>query len=277
MYYVYVYLDPRKRGNFKYTNISFECEPFYVGKGKADRFLKHLTENKRHYKNNKIKAILNAGLKPIIVKLYENLNEEDSFIKEMEVIKIIGRLDLNLGPLTNLTDGGEGHSGYKHSNEFKEKQSLRWTLHNPLHNSKTLEKMRESKKGKILTDEHKQRISDGVKFAFESNPDIVKRKNDGIKNARDKISNSVKKYQEMFGHPCKGMKLKDDIKNKIRLTLLSKESYYNYILKAESGEVFIFSKISEIDLPNINKMALRNALRQNKKYKGYEIIKELKR
>lgn len=32
-YYTYVYLDPRRPGNYEYGNFLFAYEPFYVGKG----------------------------------------------------------------------------------------------------------------------------------------------------------------------------------------------------------------------------------------------------
>jgi hypothetical protein len=40
------------------------------------------------------------------------------------MIKTIGRKDLELGPLCNLTDGGEGSSGYKHTSESLEKMKI---------------------------------------------------------------------------------------------------------------------------------------------------------
>ena len=40
-YYVYVYLDPRKSGKFKYAEMLFDFLPFYVGKGKGNRLYDH--------------------------------------------------------------------------------------------------------------------------------------------------------------------------------------------------------------------------------------------
>jgi hypothetical protein len=121
IYYVYIYLDPRKQGNFYYqeNNLSliFNYEPFYVGAGKNKRLYDHLQEAKRTHKNsykiNKIKAILNLGYEPIIYKLCENMSFNNSRLLEKYICKIIGRNDLQLGPLTNLTDGGEGVVGCK--------------------------------------------------------------------------------------------------------------------------------------------------------------------
>ena len=42
IFYVYVYLDPRKPGNYVYGEYSFDYEPFYVGKGSNGRCTIHL-------------------------------------------------------------------------------------------------------------------------------------------------------------------------------------------------------------------------------------------
>jgi len=121
-FYVYVYLDPRKSGQYKYGEYEFDYEPFYVGKGKGRRYKR--TDNRRsNYFKNKVNKIKEFGLKPLVIKLKENLNENNSFILEIELIKSIGRKDLNKGPLLNFTDGGEGSSGFKHSEKYKIKMS----------------------------------------------------------------------------------------------------------------------------------------------------------
>jgi hypothetical protein len=116
-YYIYIYLDPRKYGYYKYGEYKFDYEPFYVGKGKNDRCKIYYNRNK--YFKNKINKIIRCGLKPIIFKLYENLNENKSFEFEKKLIKEIGRIDLKTGSLINMTDGGEGTSGISEEERSK--------------------------------------------------------------------------------------------------------------------------------------------------------------
>lgn len=110
-FYIYVYLDPRKPGRFCYGGLEFEFEPIYVGKGHGDRMHHHLKKSlleNKNIKNNKINKILSEGYKPIIIKIFENLNEIQAYILEEEVIDKIGRVQKNTGPLVNMKDGGKG-------------------------------------------------------------------------------------------------------------------------------------------------------------------------
>jgi len=112
-FYVYVYLDPRKSGQYKYGEYEFNYEPFYVGKGKENR----INIKKNDHCERKINKIKRLGFETIRIKLKENIEENYSFEVEKELIKLIGRENLNEGPLTNETDGGEGPSGYKWTEE----------------------------------------------------------------------------------------------------------------------------------------------------------------
>jgi hypothetical protein len=49
--------------------------------------------------------------------IYDNLSWDEARNKEIELIKLYGRLDLKTGILCNLTDGGEGVTNYKHNEE----------------------------------------------------------------------------------------------------------------------------------------------------------------
>lgn len=117
MNYIYIYLNPFKKGEYSYPNgLSFEYEPFYVGVGVNNRYKMHIYEcnlKKDTKKASTIKEIKNRGKLPIIEKVYENLTTNEATSLEIDTIREIGRLDLEKGPLTNLTNGGDS-VGYKH-------------------------------------------------------------------------------------------------------------------------------------------------------------------
>lgn len=127
-YYVYAYLDPRKKGEFVYGDYKFQYEPFYIGKGKDYRHKRHLNESQlcdNSHKSNLIKKLVSNGQYPNILILKNELNEAEAFELEKKMIKIIGRHDLKTGPLTNKTEGGDGISGYKWTEEQKVKNKNR--------------------------------------------------------------------------------------------------------------------------------------------------------
>jgi hypothetical protein len=75
---------------------------------------------------NKIKK---ENKKPIIIKIYESITEYSALRLEKCLINKIGRRDLKLGSLTNLTNGGDGVSGTiftreKRNNMISNKESI---------------------------------------------------------------------------------------------------------------------------------------------------------
>ncbi len=122
-FYVYVFMDPEKRGSYSYDGLGF-CflyEPFYIGKGKNNRIKSHMYPSnlkKQTYFYRKINKIISENREPIAIKLYENLKEKDAYDKEIYLIKKIGKSSINKGTLSNISDGGDGVTlcGKEHPN-----------------------------------------------------------------------------------------------------------------------------------------------------------------
>lgn len=131
MKYVYVYLDPRKYGQWVYKDLNFPFEPFYIGVGQNNRINMHLTPymlKQKTHKSSRIKSILNDGYNPIIYKIYENINAETAFAIEINFISHFGRLDIDTGILCNHTDGGIGWNKSKSLKKRNYKSYYRYNL-----------------------------------------------------------------------------------------------------------------------------------------------------
>jgi len=200
-FYVYVYMDPTKRGSFAYDGLdfSFLYEPFYIGKGHAKRDVAHLQNyrlKKKTYLSNKINKLLRNNIEPIIIRLYDNLIEDESFTKEILLIDCIGRKCKNTGPLVNIIDGGTGVTGLTHTEESRKKMGSKGSCH--------------PNWGKHLKESTKRKIADKLKINNPMyNPDVVekvRRKNLGkipwnkgkTENRPDVISKLSKKKQKYF-------------------------------------------------------------------------------
>ncbi len=192
-FYAYVFLDPRKPGQFRYNEFEFDHEPFYVGKGRGYRM--------RDLKNRKndVRLVLDSlselGLKPIVLKLFSGFSEKDSLILESILIFAIGMKLKGEGPLTNLAVGG-GKSpmcgrggelsplfGRKHSERTKLKMSLsakdsyknrgQWNkgkkgvqvspFKGRIHSEETKRKMSAAQMGRTHSEETKEKMSKAKK------------------------------------------------------------------------------------------------------------------
>jgi hypothetical protein len=167
MFYTYAYLREDKT-------------PYYIGKGSGKRkFVPH---------RGRRGVVISVPPEDRILILKENITEEEAFKHEVYMINVLGRKDLGTGILRNQSNGGEGSSGHKKSDEWKKQQSEYLKKNNPMYNKETLEKMRKTQTGKKqseetiqkrketiskmggvkLTDEQKKKISDsrkGKKFS----------------------------------------------------------------------------------------------------------------
>lgn len=194
-FYAYIYYDPAKG-----------YEPFYVGKGKDNRAWDHLRLDKKSYFVNKLKSMIERGIQPII-GIYGGLDEEFAFFLEQELISKFGRRDLGTGTLCNQTDGGDGFSGGRHTEESKRKiaeanknkdygpefgakvsAGLIGRKLSPEHVEKIAAKKRGQpswNKGKQMDDEFKKKISEAGKGRVMSE-ETKKKLSESMKLARAK-------------------------------------------------------------------------------------------
>lgn len=148
MYYVYALLDTRKPGKHKYGRYVFDYEPFYIGKGKGRRCHKHFesaSTSDDSFKNRVInKIVQQTGSLPDLVIKKDNMAEADAFALEIKLIKLIGRRDKKLGPLVNLTDGGDGTSGKSEESLAKFRKSIAKRYADPEYKANNSKKLREA-------------------------------------------------------------------------------------------------------------------------------------
>ena len=254
-FYVYILLDPRKPGKYQYRDsMVFDYEPFYVGKGQGRRCEEHFYykdhPNERcSFKSSKIRKIYReTGLEPIIIKPYENLFEDVSFEVEKFFIKSIGRKELKKGPLTNMTDGGEGNSGLifsedhrrkigqsTHKRNLDPKERLKHSMlgeKNPFygkkHSKESIEIMRQKKIGKEVSEETRKKlsISGKGKMVGEKNPNWGKKGElsprfgkSHSEETRKKISEHMKGKMVGEKNPNYGKPLSEGTKEKLRIAM----------------------------------------------------------
>lgn len=136
-------------------------EPFYIGVG---------THIKRAYdkgSRNKIwKSIASKNNYEVEI-LFDNISRELALEKEIEFIKLYGRIDQKNGILANLTDGGEAfqgiwNKGRKASEETKAKLRAAAKLKKP-RSRECYEKTAAALRGKPKSEEHKRKLSEYFK------------------------------------------------------------------------------------------------------------------
>lgn len=130
------------RDNVFYVYLhEFANKTFYIGKGKGKRAFKYSKRNE-YWKRLEAKY----GL-PKVTFLYENIDEISAFELEIKTINEFIGMGIKL---CNLTSGGEGLSGFKHSDKTKLKCSL-------------------ANKGRKTSKEHKDKLFVGLAKYIKEN------------------------------------------------------------------------------------------------------------
>lgn len=164
---------------YVYQHIRLDTnEVFYIGIGKT----KYRVFDKRSRNKYWHHIVNKAGYRIDIIA--EGITWEEACQKEKELIEYYGRKDLGLGPLVNMTEGGEGTLGRIMSEMTKQKRY-----------------------GKKLSEETKQRISNAQKG---------KKRKLHSEETRKKMSNSkIGKKRPEHSAKLKGKKQSDQTKQKL--------------------------------------------------------------
>jgi hypothetical protein len=215
--------------------------PFYIGKGKGNRA--YSKKGRSAWWNRVAKNGFKVELE------FENLDEKTAFQMEEDLIKMWGRRNIDTGCLVNLTDGGEGLSGYIMSDETKKKLSEISKSH-----PKVLEGIRNARianTGKPRSEETRRKIGEGN---FNPSPE-----------AREKMRQA---------------RLGKVMPEESKQRMISKKVVYEYRITAPDGTSITTNSMKEFC--RSNKLRSRSmffvAHGKLPNYKGYtvEIIKKLK-
>jgi hypothetical protein len=131
---------------YTYAYLREDGSPYYVGKGKGRRAFRR-------------ERAIPVPPRERILFLKKNLTEEEAFRHEVYMIAILGRKNQGTGILRNLTDGGEGHSGFIISEERREQMRARrgWK-----HSAESRKKISQTKLGHPTSSETRRKISEAM-------------------------------------------------------------------------------------------------------------------
>lgn len=139
-FYVYIHKKP-------------DGTPFYVGKTGNQRRLQSMQRRNAWHQN----IVNKYGAENIIIEVTQAISEKEAFDLERIYIKQLREAGYELA---NLTDGGEGHSGFKQSEELKQKRAATLKAFYASENGKRVNKaLNKYRCGRKNTEETKRKMS----------------------------------------------------------------------------------------------------------------------
>ena len=225
---------------YTYAYLREDRTPYYIGKGSGKRIY------------SKQKYIKPPKDKSRIIYLKQNITEEEAFKHEIYMIAVFGRKDLETGILHNRTGGGEGTSGYNHTEQCKELISS-------------------LKKGKCLTLEHKKKLSMIRKDRKWWNDGSIEKKfydYPGKDWFPGRLKNEEIKIK--YGKSNIGRKPTKEFLEKNLKRFLK----YNYTIKSPDGKIYTTNNMKEISkIYNLTSRLMTSVAQgKYKQHKGWTVV-----
>jgi hypothetical protein len=176
---------------YTYAYLREDRTPYYIGKGQGNRA----------YKSGR-RSVNPPKDKLRIIFLKQNITEQEAFRHEIYMIAVFGRKDLGTGILHNKTNGGEGSSGLKFSDESKRKLSdMRQNISEETRQKRSISlRGNSNRKGKPQSEETKAKISAATKA--DKNPNYGKHHS---KESKEKMSEARRgDKNHNYGKPLSG-------------------------------------------------------------------------
>lgn len=205
-------------------------EPFYIGIGSKKDFYRAYEKRKR----NKIWNDITSKTEYAVDILFEDISWDEACKKEIEFIRLYGRINNKTGVLCNLTDGGDGIYGAVRSLEHREK--LRIANTGKVVSEGTKEKLRIANLGKKQSIETRQKRSNSLKGRKQSKEHTEKVR---LKNIGKKIS--IESINKMIASKA-GFKHSEATKKSISLSNKGKTRNSKKILCVSDGLIFSSNK-----------------------------------
>ncbi len=160
MYYTYAYLDNQGK-------------PYYIGKGTGNRCYYNGGRNCNTPKDRKN-----------IIKLKQNLTEEEAFKHEIYMIFVLGKKCDGTGMLRNLSNGGNSPPTFYGDNHPTKRPEVR-------------EKIKEARRGKghSQSEETRKKISVAMKERLKNNPRPANYYENNIAKMAKVNKNNIKRHK----------------------------------------------------------------------------------
>ncbi len=170
-------------------------EPFYIGIGTDSKYQRAYSKQSRNIFWNRVVSKTDYEVEILL----DNLTKDEAKIKEIEFIALYGKKIDKTGILTNISDGGDGNSGGKHTEEAKRKigESNKFKDYSKFDRSymqtkEYKEKISKINKGKKKSQEFCRKTSERMK-----NTTLSQEQKERLKNLRLGVKMSNEKKQKM--------------------------------------------------------------------------------